>query len=253
MRLTVVGCSGSFPGPDSPASCYLVQAPYDGRTYSLVLDLGNGSLGTLQRHVRLDEVDVVALSHLHVDHCVDIASYYVVRTYHPGGRLPPLPVVGPPGTAQRVARAYDLPGTDALSAVFSFGDWVVDRPQHWGPFTVRVTRVQHPVEAYAVRVEHEGRSLVYSGDTGPCDALVDLAREVDVLLCEASFLDGEDNPPGLHLTGRQAAEHASRAGAERLLLTHVPPWHDRERVLDEARPAYRGRLELAEPGATYDV
>ncbi len=253
MRLTVVGCSGSFPGPDSPASCYLVQAPHDGRTYSLVLDLGNGALGALQRHVGLADVDVIALSHLHVDHCIDIASYYVVRTYHPGGPLPPVPVLGPPGTAQRVARAYGLSGVDALTAAFRFADWVVDEPHTVGPFSVRVTRVQHPVETYGVRVEHDGRSLVYSGDTGPCDALVDLARGADVLLCEASFLDGDDNPAGLHLSGRQAGEHASRAGAGRLLLTHVPPWHDRQRVLAEARPAYDGTLGLAEPGAAYEI
>ena len=67
MRLTVIGCSGSFPGPDSPASCYLVE--HDG--FRLLLDLGNGSLGVLQRYIALDEIDGIALTHLHADHCLD--------------------------------------------------------------------------------------------------------------------------------------------------------------------------------------
>jgi len=254
MRITVVGCSGSFPGPWSPASSYLVQAPYEGRTYSLVLDLGNGALGALQRHVGLDEVDAVGLSHLHVDHCVDLASYYVVRTYHPGGLLPRLPVVGPPGTAQWLARVYGMAEEAGMSRVFDFSRWPADGAAlRLGPFSVRVARMAHPVEAYAVRVECDGRALAYSGDTGPCPALVELARGVDTLLCEASFVEGARNPPDLHLTGREAAEHAAAAGVGRLLLTHVPPWHDPQRVLAEARPAFAGPVDLARPDATYPV
>lgn len=253
MRLTVVGCSGSFPGPDSPASCYLLQAPYEGRTYSLVLDLGSGALGALQRHLPLDAVDAIALSHLHLDHCVDVASYSVARTYHPDGRLPPVPVVGPAGTAERLSRAYDVSGGRGLHSVFAFAEWQPGQARDLGPFTVQVARVAHPGEAYALRVEHAGRVLVYSGDTGPSTALVELAREADLLLCEASFLDGDDNPPDLHLTGREAGEHATGAGVGRLLLTHVPPWHDPERMLAAAAPAFARPTGLAGPGTTYDV
>ncbi len=253
MRVTVVGCAGSFPGPDSPASCYLVQAEEGDRTYSLVLDLGNGALGALQRHVPLEEVDGVALSHLHVDHCIDLTSYYVVRTYHPEGPLPRLPVIGPGDTATRMARAYDLPEQPGLTTVFDFTDWQPIRPLTVGPFALRAVRVAHPVEAYAIRVEHGGRALVYSGDTGPCDALVDLASGADLFLCEASFLERHQRPPDLHLTGKEAAEHAQRAGVGSLLLTHVPPWMDRKDVLVEARPAFDGPVATAEPGATYDI
>lgn len=256
MRLTVVGCSGSFPGADSPASCYLVQAPYDGRTYSLVLDLGNGALGALQRHIELRNVDAVALSHLHVDHCIDLTSFYVMRCFLPDGPLPRLPVVGPPGTAERIAQAYGRLDTTDLDKIFDFADWQVDRSAAYGPFRVSVARVAHPVETYAVRVEHEGRSLVYSADTGPSEALVGLARGADLLLCEASFLESAQGPANLHLTGRQAAEHGARAGVRRLMLTHIPPWHDKQQVLAEAmaaRPALDGPIELALPGAAYDV
>ena len=91
MRLTVVGCAGSFPGPDSPASCYLLEA--DG--FRVVVDFGNGSLGALQKYAGLFDIDAVCLSHLHADHCVDLYSYSVARAYSPAGPQPAIPVYGP--------------------------------------------------------------------------------------------------------------------------------------------------------------
>jgi ribonuclease BN (tRNA processing enzyme) len=88
MRLTVIGCAGSFPRADSPASCYLVE--HDG--FRLLLDMGNGSLGALQRHVAPTDVDAVLVSHLHTDHCVDLCSLDVYLRYHPDGRRPSVPV-----------------------------------------------------------------------------------------------------------------------------------------------------------------
>ena len=252
MRLTVIGCSGSFPGPDGPASCYLVEAAHEGRTFRLLLDLGNGSLGPLQRHAPLDGIDALVISHLHPDHCLDLCSLYVARRYLPEGPLGRIPVHGPAGTADRMARAYDLDPNPGMHADFAFVD-LEPGPFTLGPFMLRTVRVKHPVEAYAVRVEHGGRSLVYSGDTGPCDALVELARGADLLLCEASFHDGRDTAPDLHLNGREAAEHATRAGARRLVLTHLPPWNDPARSLAEAVPAFAGPVEVARAGAVIDI
>src|ERR1700691_6168256 len=99
MRVTVIGCAGSFPGPDSPASCYLFEA----EGFHLVIDMGNGALGVLQRHAELFGIDAICVSHLHADHCVDLSSYWVARQYAPGGPRAPIPVYGPAGTAQRVA------------------------------------------------------------------------------------------------------------------------------------------------------
>ncbi len=252
MRLTVVGMSGSYAGPDSPASCYLVEEEQAGRCHRILLDLGSGALGPLQRFTDLRDIDAVLFSHLHADHCLDLCGYYVVRKYHPAGPLPPIPVWGPPGTARRMARAYDLPDVPGMSRQFDFRTFPAD-PFRIGPFTITTTRVAHPVPTYALRVEAGGRSLVYSGDTGECRRLVELARGCDLFLCEASFLERNDNPSGLHLTGRQAGEHATAAGVGRLLLTHVPPLLDSAEVLADAKPAFAGPLELARPEASYDV
>jgi ribonuclease BN (tRNA processing enzyme) len=252
VRLTVIGCSGSYPGPDSSASSYLLEAEHSGRTWRVLLDLGNGALGTLQRYADATTIDAVLLSHLHADHCLDLCGYYVLRKYHPEGALPRLPVWGPADTARRMAKAYDLDEDPGMSQEFDFRPYG-STPVEVGPFSITARRVAHPVTAYALRVEVDGRVLAYSGDTGVCQGLEETAREADLFLCEASFMEGAPNPPDLHLTGAEAGRTATVAGSRRLVLTHVPPWHDRDKVLAEAAGAYDGPAELATPGATYDV
>ena len=252
MRLTVVGCSGSYPGPDSPASCYLLEQEHEGRTWRVLLDLGSGALGHLHRHVDPLAIDAVLISHLHADHCLDLCGYYVMRKYHPTGQQPPLPVWGPHGTAARMARAYDLPVDPGMGEEFDFREHSAD-PVRVGPFTVHARQVVHPVDAYALRVSAGGRVLVYSGDTGPCAALDEIASGADLLLAEASFQTGVDNPPDLHLTGQDCGRTAKASGVGRLVLTHVPPWYDPEVARAEAQAEWDGPVDLARTGATYDV
>ncbi|MEV6106902.1 MBL fold metallo-hydrolase [Streptomyces sp. NPDC051940] len=250
MKLTVIGCSGSFPSADSPCSSYLVEA--DG--YSLLLDMGNGALGQLQRHCGLYDLDAVVLSHLHADHCIDMCAYFVARYYRlDGGRPALLPVYGPAGTEQRLTEAHaSTPSKHSMSEVFDFRTLEPGRFQA-GPFTVYTDRVSHPVEAFAFRVEHAGRALVYSGDTGPCAALSELSKDADLLLCEAAFTHGKEDIPDLHLNGLQAGELADAAQVRRLVLTHIPPWTDPEVNLRDARSAYRGPVDVARTGAVYEI
>jgi ribonuclease BN (tRNA processing enzyme) len=250
MRLTVLGCAGSFPGPDSPCSAYLVEA--DG--FRLLVDFGTGSLGALQRYPGIDGVDAILLSHLHCDHMLDACSYVVVRRYNPSGPLPTLPLYGPSGTAERLSRIY---GPDyQKSTVDDVYDVHTLEPGalEIGPFQVVAERMNHPVETFGFRIEHGGASLAYSADTGVTEALVNLARDADLLLCEASYLDSEPHPADLHLTGREAGEHARKAGARRLVLTHlVHAWGDEAATLAEATAAFDGPVELAKPGHSYDL
>ena len=248
MKLTVVGWSGSFPGPDSPASCYLLEHE-DAR---ILLDLGNGSLGALQRYADIYAVDAVFLSHLHVDHCIDLCSYYVARKYHPSGAAQRIPVFGPSGTADRMAAAYGLPLKPGMHDEFNFMRHEPD-PTVVGPFTIETTRVAHPVETCGIKVTADGRSLVYSGDTGPTDSLVDLADGADLALFEASFMAGPDNPTDLHMTGAQAADMAMRAGVGRLMLTHLVAWNDNEQVVAEAAEVYDGELLVAGSGLQVEI
>ncbi len=243
MRLTVIGCAGSFPGPDGPASCYLVEA----EGFRLVLDLGTGALGALQRVAGLAAIDAVCLSHQHADHCLDMCSYAVARRYHPDGPMPRIPVYGPARTGERLARAMGLDPDTTMAAAF---DFVTLEPGTItiGPLRVTAARMNHPVETFGIRLEHGGASVAYSADTGPADALVGLAADADMLLCEASFRDLPGLPGNLHLTARQAGEHAARAAAGGLVLTHLVPGNDPERSRAEAAAAFAGPLSLAAPG-----
>jgi ribonuclease BN (tRNA processing enzyme) len=253
MKLTVVGCSGSYPGPDSPASCYLLEHEHEGRTWRVLLDLGSGALGPLHRYVDPLALDAVLLSHLHPDHCLDLCGLYVVRKYHPHGLPKQLPVYGPSDTAGRMARAYDLPEDPGMTEEFDFRPWVTGQPVAVGPFTVDVVPVEHPVESYGLRIRADGALLAYTGDTGRCAQLVELAAGADLLLAEASFRDEEDNPPGIHLTGADCGETAGKGRVKRLLLTHVPPWYEGQDMLDAARAVWDGPVELASPGACFEV
>jgi ribonuclease BN (tRNA processing enzyme) len=252
MKVTVIGCSGSFAGPESAASCYLLEAELDGRTWRVLLDLGSGALGSLQRFADPLSIDAVLFTHLHPDHYFDVSGLYVMWRYHPDGPRPRIPIWGPKGVAKQCARAYGLRKEVGMSGEFDFREYD-DQPVRIGPFDVTMGRLVHPVKAYGLRVESGGRVLVYSGDTGPCQQLVDLAAGADLLLAESAFVEAEDNPVDLHLTGRDAGAAAAAAEVGRLVLTHIPPWHDPQLCLAEAKETYSGPIDLAAPGTTFTV
>jgi ribonuclease BN (tRNA processing enzyme) len=136
-------------------------------------------------------------------------------------------------------------------------DWHTWQPsQQIGPFVVRAVRVAHPVEAYGIRITEDrpgGGAMVYSGDTGPSEDLVRFAAGVDLLLVESAFLDDPENPPGMHLSGAQAAAIGQAAQVRAVVLTHIPPWHEPKRVLAEAEPHFDGPVSLATPGAVWEI
>ena len=246
MKLTVVGCAGSAPGPKSAASCYLVE--HDG--FRLVMDLGNGAFGALQGVADPNTIDAVFLSHLHADHCLDVAPFVVWHRYSGRATRAHVPLYAPVGAERRLSLAYSDDG-DGITDVF---DFVPVGPGSFrlGPFEVTLVRTAHPVECYAIRLTADGRSLVYTGDTGPCEPVVDLARGADVLLAEAAHPPGPGLPDGLHLTGREAGEHAVAAGVGRLLLTHIPAWVDEIGQLFAASAVF-SETELVHAGASYEI
>ena len=157
MRLTVVGCAGSFPGPDSAASCYLVQADdADGRTWTVLLDLGNGALGAAAALRRPDRASTpIGLSHLHADHVADLVGAQRAAPVPPGrAAARRSPVHGPTGTAERLAQLSgqgprDQHATGSSTCV----EW-----QAGAPVARRAARrstpvpVEHPVPAFGIRV-----------------------------------------------------------------------------------------------------
>jgi ribonuclease BN (tRNA processing enzyme) len=249
VKLTIVGASGTFPGPHSGCSSYLVE--HEG--FRLLLDIGNGSTGALQEVCGLLGPDAVIVSHLHGDHYLDLITYTYARRYHPDGTPPVLPVYGPSNIREAVLGAYGRDIGELLDEVYDFRPVDGGGVKTIGPFEVDLRTVNHPVETYGMRISAGGRTLTYSADSATCDELVGLAKNTDLFLCEASYLDGEDNPPDVHLTGRDAGASAARADVGKLLLTHLVPWGDQTRTLAEATSAYDGEIAVAHPLDVHDV
>ena len=252
LTVTVVGCSGSFPGPRGPASCYLIESSVDGQTTRVVLDLGNGSLGALQSHISPTDIDAIVVTHLHADHFMDLCGLYVLRKYDP--RQPPQHpqlVYGPSDLGRRLQLAYfgvEEPGMAAQLDTRPVSD---GKPITVGTLRIVPARVDHPIESYGYRLESPAGTVAFSGDTDSDPALGPLLAGADLALVDAAFLEGRDTVGGVHLTARRAAQAALAAGGiGRLVLTHIPPWNDPEACRAEAAELWP-EVEVAHPGARY--
>lgn len=239
LQLTVLGCSGTHTGPDRMCSSYLVEA--DG--YRLLLDCGNGSLSNLQRRLNVSDIDGIIISHLHPDHFADLYGlYYALRFHSDGPRS--VPVYAPQGTWEFASQLLDSADTFAETCRFqaaSAGDIL-----QLGPLRVSLFAANHPVETLASRVEGGGRVLAYTADSGPSAELLLGARDADLLLADATWLERDRPlPNGVHMTGHEAGRIAAGANVKRLITTHVYPSTSVDDVAAEAARAYDGDVVAA--------
>ncbi|WP_329216101.1 MBL fold metallo-hydrolase [Streptomyces sp. NBC_01485] len=248
LSLTILGTASPHPGPGRPCSGYLLR----GAGAEVWVDAGFGTFAELRRHTDPDRLTAIWISHLHADHSADLlaAAYALVH----GGMTPPapIPVYAPIDCARRLAGFFGRPDVRFLTGVFDFralfdGHTV----RHWN---VRLTsrRVAHGTEAYGLRAECQGSVFAYSGDSGPCDALTELASGADLFLCEADLDrhdEGEHNPQ-VHLTPEDAGAAARKAGVRELYITHVGPTLTREAATARAALAFDGPTRTAREGET---
>ncbi|WP_026918817.1 cyclic nucleotide-degrading phosphodiesterase [Gordonia shandongensis] len=253
MRLTVLGCSGSVNGPGAPCSGYLLQA--DGHP-PVLIDCGHGVFGELQQHADPNEIAVL-LSHLHADHCMDLPAMLVWRRWAPTPAAARSLLYGPEGTAVRIgAGSSEYPGeVDDITDTFDVREWAHRETVTVHGLQIEPFRVNHPPSTFGLRVTGpDGEVFAYSGDTGVCDEVVELARDADIFLCEASWTHAPgQRPEALHLSGVEAGEVALKAGARSLALTHIVPWSDADAILGEASGVYPGPLQLVHQGQIIEV
>jgi ribonuclease BN (tRNA processing enzyme) len=239
LQLTVLGCSGTHPGPDRMCSSYLVEC----EGYRLLLDCGNGSLSNLQRRHDVGDIDAVIISHLHPDHFADLYGLYYALRFHPDGPRS-VPVYAPRGAWEFAAQLLDSADTFAETCRFetaTAGD-VLDL----GPLKVTLFASSHPVETLASRVEGGGHVIAYSGDSGPTENLQHAARDADLFLADATWLERDRPlPTAVHMTGFEAGRTAAEAAAQRLMVTHVFPSNDPNETAAEAARAYDGEIIVA--------
>lgn len=250
LDLAVLGCATPYPSIDNPCSGYLVSYG-DVRVW---VDAGTGTLAALQRYTRLDELDAIWISHLHADHSADLLTAYYGALYA-DIRLPaPIPLYGPPGTADRLAHFLtNGPTRSPVESAFAVEELHDQHTARVGDLTLASSAVAHGIPAFALRIEAAGRSLVYSGDTAPCPSLTTLAEGCDLLLCEAGSAEREIAEEQVHHTPEDAGATARLAQARRLIVTHVERFLTPEQVGMRVATRFDGPVEHAAPGATFSV
>ncbi len=218
MRLHVVGCSPAWPNPGGAQSGYLVE--HDGGR--LLLDCGPGVLARLRESDGWPTVDAIVISHLHLDHWGDVIPWAFGSLYGPGRGATRPALWLPPGGAESLRQLGPALHTGAIFDAFDVEEYAEAQPFRAAGCDVTAHAVLHyDSESFGLRVSCGGKTLAYSADSAPCASLVELARDADIFLAEATLADPD---PGLrgHLTASEAVAAAEDAGARRLLIVHRP-------------------------------
>lgn len=239
ISVTVLGCDGSFPGPAGGCSGYLLRSAET----NVWIDAGSGTMANLQKHIDLEEIDAVVITHEHPDHWTDLEGLAIAFKWSLRRDGPV--IFAPSGIRElmRVGSAADVfswQGIDESSRVSA------------GGVQISFSRTDHPVPTFAVRAECDGRRLGYSADSGPGWGLAQLGDDLHLALCEATFLADKEGTVQ-HMSARQAGRSAAEAKAERLVITHLMPGVDRDESRIEAEKAFGSPVEMAHVGARYEV
>ena len=243
MKLTVIGCWGAYPGPNGASSGYLIEDEQDN---GFLLDCGSGVLSRLYEYTDLNHLNNVVLSHYHSDHVADIGCLQYASKVQMsfGDRPEPISIYG-----HTLSDFFDK---------LSFEDATYGKPIEegtalvLGSFTLHFKRTPHPAPCFAIRVDSDGKSLGYTGDTGWDDDLIDFFKGVDLLLCESSLYNKYKDMVEGHLTAGKAGRLAEEAGVGKLILTHLPHSGDHKELIKEAGEIFKGEIELAEGGKVWN-
>jgi ribonuclease BN (tRNA processing enzyme) len=252
VRITVLGKSPAWQDAGGACSGYLVEA--GGRC--VLLDCGNGVFAKLRAAREFTDVCAVVISHLHADHFIDLVPYAYALAYshqaRAAGARPAL--YAPPGareTFRRITGAWD--SEELIEQAFELHEYDPAQELVLDSLRVRFHEVPHFVRTHAVQLRADGASFTYGADCGPNDAIVGFAGDTDLLMLEATLEQPEHGGDRGHLTPAEAGEHARRAGAHRLVLTHMSADHDASWVRAEAERTFGARVELAHEGAVYEI
>lgn len=264
MRITVLGKSPAWPDAGGACSGYLIQD--QGTT--VLLDCGNGVFGKLREHVDYCDVDAVVISHVHADHFIDLIPYAYALLLTP--RQQPVPVAGHPGTADPARPRLIVPpgavqtfhtvvgawGDEQLiEQAFRVEEYDDDASVEIGPLTARFAQIPHFILTHAVELvsANGGGRFTFGADCRPCEELVAFAEDTDLLLVEATLPRPERTGIRGHLTPGEAGDHGRRAGAKRVVLTHISDELDAEWAREQGAAAFGGEVTVAREGDVLEV
>ena len=246
-RVTILGSGTCVPSLKRSACAAMITTG----DAVIVLDCGPGTMRRLtETGTAVTDVTHVFFSHFHPDHTGELTTFLFANKYpDQTRRRRRLTLVGGKGFYKFFnglktvyGRWIELPAErfTLLEAGADDGDTT-----GYGDFSVDWAPVAHNPESLAYRVTGaDGKTVVYSGDTDYSEALIDLARGADLLICESAY-PAELKVPG-HLTPPEAGEIAARAGVRALVLTHFYPECEQADLAAQCRQAWSGPLALAE-------
>jgi len=254
MRLTVLGRSPARPNPGEACAGYLIE----GGGARLLVDIGPGVVAQLLMQRHPDELDAVVVSHMHPDHMLDLVTLRYVYPWRSRPRDERLRVIVPPGsTEQFTDLARGVGSTKHFDDAFRLSEHDGRTTMTFGRMSLTPIETQHYIPCWGFRAEADERLIAYTADTGPCDALLDLATDADVLVSEATLRSVDEDAPSPqprgHLLPAEAGDAARAGGARRLLLTHLPIDDGAAWARDEAAAAYGRGVEVAEPLRDYEA
>jgi len=252
VRITVLGKSPAWQDANGACSGYLVE----GGGQVVLLDCGPGVFAKLRGVMAYEDVDAVLISHLHADHILDLVPFASGLRYRPWDGPAPRPrLIAPPGAAEAFASVCSGAGMTADHLELAFDLTLYDPAQALvvGGLEVRFQPVPHYIPANAVELTDGAGRFTFGADCGPSEELIAFADGTDLLMLEATLPEPEPPDDRGHLTPFEAGEHAARANAKRLVLTHFTEDLGRDWVLSEAARAFAGPVHAAQEGAIYDL
>lgn len=244
FKLDILGYLGGFPVNGGAASGYLITTDHG----KLLVDCGSGILSSLSRLQSIHELDGVILSHLHNDHMADLltlehALIVANRLEVRNSKLPLYCPEAPKEPYQRIPNDY-------------FDKYVIENGRTIELIGGQMTffSVQHTIPCYAIRIEYQGKVLVYTSDTAYFPELVEVVKGADVLLCEASIVKGSRHTTGKgHMNGSEAGKLAKLGNVIQLVLTHLPTDGFHERIKAEAQCEFDGQVNLASEQEYWEI
>ncbi|WP_100404963.1 MBL fold metallo-hydrolase [Bacillus solitudinis] len=243
MKVTVIGFWHGYPESGEATSGYLLEH----ENFKVLLDCGSGVLSKLQRYCSIDDIDAVVLSHYHGDHKADLSPFQYAR------------IINANRNGQKVATVYGHQDDEQEFSKLSFLHVVKavafhdQAPLKVGPFQFTFQKTDHPVPCYAMKIQLEGKTLVYTADSRYIKELESFASHCDVLISECSGY-AEDNVAEFgHMNSVDAGKLAAAANAKTLVLSHLPHYGKHELLRNEASSIYSGNIHIAKTGLVLEL
>lgn len=257
MKLDMLGSAAAGTNARSGCSGYLIRSG----TTQLLIDCGPGILPALKRLIDVRTIDAIVISHMHIDHILDLVPLRAAYRYAPVPFDRRVPLWLPPGGSDildSLAAPLDLDQHSPLffDQVFQTAEYNPFDTLQVGDIAIDFAPVHHPIPAWGMRISVTSSewALGYTSDTGPITHLAAFLRGVDVLLCEATLLDSDISPTERgHMTAKEAGRLAQLCGARQLILTHTWDELPADQLLARAQEAFDGAVEIAWSGMEVEI